>query len=147
MTFLDFSPSTIAWFRSYLTNRSFLVDVDSTLSEPAKLTCGVPQGLILGSLIFLLYINDLPQSVKHCDIRDGRAPDWRSRGPVFEPRRGHRSEKSVWSENRPRYIIGRIRSALARRLVVTEVAQAVKRSFSRASTIAPCRCSTKPHCN
>ena len=52
MSFLNFSPSTIAWFRSYLTNKSFLVDVDSTLSEPAKLTCGVPQG----SILFFLFI-------------------------------------------------------------------------------------------
>ena len=40
-----------------------------------------------------------------------------------------------------------VRSAVARRLVSTEIAQAVKRSLSRASTIAPCRCSTKLHCN
>ena len=69
MLFLNFSPSTIAWFISYLTNRSFLVDLDSTFSEPAKLTDGVPKGSILGPLLFLIYIRDLPQSVKHCDIR------------------------------------------------------------------------------
>ena len=43
MTFLNFSQSTIAWFRPYLTNRSFIVDVNSTLSEPTELVCGVPQ--------------------------------------------------------------------------------------------------------
>ena len=63
MKCLSFSESTIRWFTSYLLNRSFIVSVGKELSSRGKLNCGVPQGSILGPLLFLLYVNDMPQAV------------------------------------------------------------------------------------
>ena len=67
MKHIDFAVSTIFWLNSYLTNRTFFVNVGKESSLPGKLSCGVPQGSILGLLIILLYVNDMPQAVD-CDL-------------------------------------------------------------------------------
>ena len=48
------------WFRSYLTGRTQQTSVKGHLSETAVITAGVPQGSIMGPLLFILYMNDLP---------------------------------------------------------------------------------------
>ena len=67
MSFLGFSKATISWYESYLTNRTFLVNVENYFSSSGDLSCGVPQGSILDPIIFLLNVNDMSNSVD-CDL-------------------------------------------------------------------------------
>ena len=60
---------SLQWFENYFSGRfKQLVCIDSQSSEELEITSGVPQGSIVGPLLFIVYINDLPRSLKHCSV-------------------------------------------------------------------------------
>ena len=61
--YFGFRTFVIKWFESFFSNRKFLVAIDNVFAEAGTLNYSVPQGFTLGLLLFLLYVNDLPQSL------------------------------------------------------------------------------------
>ena len=52
----------LAWFQSYLSDRTQYTVIENHKSDTLNITCGIPQGSILGPLLFILYVNDITQS-------------------------------------------------------------------------------------
>ena len=60
---------TLYWVKNYLSNRTQRTLANNVLSDIASVKCGIPQGSVLGPLLFLIYINDASNTCTECRIR------------------------------------------------------------------------------
>ena len=68
LSYYGLNGKEFSLLQSYLTNRSQCCSVNGKVSNFSSISCGVPQGSILGPLLFIIYMNDLQQVTDNCDI-------------------------------------------------------------------------------
>ena len=62
---IGINTDIVNWFQSYLSGRLQTINISGASSTPREITCGVPQGFILGPLLFFIYVNDMSAVVKN----------------------------------------------------------------------------------
>ena len=88
------------WFKNYLHEREQFVSINGTDSNRTKIICGVPQGSVLGPLLFLLFINDLPEATDFLTLLFADDTTFQVSGvnldQLFEIANSELEKSSVW---------------------------------------------------
>ena len=92
----------LMWINSYLSNRQQTVVINGEHSKPAKVVSGVPQGTVLGPVMFILYLNDLEACIKH-SIVSSFADDTRLKKSIISTNDTNKLQEDLesaikWSE-------------------------------------------------
>ena len=69
LNFYGIRHNTLNWIQAFLTDRTQTVVLDGTSSTSVPVTSGVPQGTVLGPILFLIYINDFPEYLQYSKLR------------------------------------------------------------------------------
>ena len=70
LSYYGIRGNALSWIKSYLNNRQQYVSIDKTNSATKVVSYGVPQGSVLGPLLFLLYVNDIGNCIPNYNLLD-----------------------------------------------------------------------------
>jgi hypothetical protein len=70
LKYYGIQENTLLWIQAFLSDRTQTVVVKGISSNTVPVTSAVPQGTVLGPILFHIYINDFPEYLSHCDSHD-----------------------------------------------------------------------------